>query len=175
MVTVLKILLDENETHYWQISRLFDEIDRCDSSVDHSRISPLVSRYLSRFGIANDILTVLDSLRPKFQRAYEEINAIERKWSPLMGLIAQNSKEEMLLNPYAFPTSKFMYPKGPKDKQWAQRCEDVDRAFLTFWDKADQEIKGLYGHPVFELARKIASRHTLSQTNWCALGMYSIN
>ncbi|KIJ52382.1 hypothetical protein M422DRAFT_64888 [Sphaerobolus stellatus SS14] len=167
LMSILGILVDKQQTHYWHISKVFDEIDRLDRTTEHSRISPLLARYLSRLGIANDLLQYLDAHRPNIMA--EPPNERMKKWSKLLGDMIKNSNVDMKLNHVAFPSSKFRYPKGPKNTQWAQGCQRVDQEFALFWHATNNEIKRLFGQEVFELTHGLLAPHLGRQTDWASL------
>ncbi|KAJ7843959.1 hypothetical protein B0H13DRAFT_2364513 [Mycena leptocephala] len=94
----------EDQTHFWQLGRVFDHLDRTTQDpAKHRRISALIASLLSRWGIVNDCPS---------PAAAAEVGAATS--AHLSGLGPQPQ-----LAARAFPVSNFTYPKGPRDAAWA--------------------------------------------------------
>ncbi|KAJ7720160.1 hypothetical protein B0H16DRAFT_1793617 [Mycena metata] len=60
LYTFMTILLQEEQTHMWQVGRIFDQLDRITQDpAAHQRISPLIANLLAHWGVANDCKTIL--------------------------------------------------------------------------------------------------------------------
>ncbi|KAJ7466952.1 hypothetical protein FB451DRAFT_1178212 [Mycena latifolia] len=106
LFTYLIVLLQEDQTHLWQVTRLFDGIDRTtEDPAQHHRVSSLLAKLLSQWGVISDCKSILESHRPAVQS-----EGMER----------------------VFPLKHLVYPKGPCDAAWARRCQHVDEAFAAF-------------------------------------------
>ncbi|KAK0462925.1 uncharacterized protein EV420DRAFT_1521647 [Desarmillaria tabescens] len=158
VVHILKILLDTNQTHLWQVSRVFDELDRAVAN-NPEHVSPLLADVLFDYGSCTDILETIDRHRPLIVEEQEE-DTIERlgwRWFRLEEL--QRFEGQVLsLHRVAFPISKFVLPKGPKTEEWAVKCEKVDASFAEFWKTADGLIRSKYGNVLFAFAEDICAQ-----------------
>jgi hypothetical protein len=171
LMGTLSILLNKQQTHLWQLSRLYDRLDRLtEAPGQRERISPLLSEVLSELGTYNDFSLILDYHRPKIRPLLEsETRERVKRWIPLLGGFARSEGQVMNLDGVAFPVSQFLYPKGPKDPAWAKKCEAVDDSTARFWKEADQQLLGQVGHPLSNLVRTILEPHLGKQTKWADL------
>ncbi|KAJ7601995.1 hypothetical protein B0H17DRAFT_1222925 [Mycena rosella] len=109
----------------------------------HQRISPLIANLLSQWGIVNDCKYILDWHRPPVGASESHEDAFRRRlpnWHPLLAPIVSGAAPLAHLADKAFPVSRFMYPKGPRDTNWALRCQRVDETFTAFWKAADHWV-----------------------------------
>ncbi|KAJ7111305.1 hypothetical protein C8R44DRAFT_799277 [Mycena epipterygia] len=167
----MRILLQKDQTHLWQLTRLFDELDRTtQDSVQHQRISPLIASLLSQWGVVNDCKSIIDWHRPAVEASEEIQEGIQKrlqKWHPLLASILF-AKEKKLADK-AFPVSRFVYPKGPRDAGWAQKCQRVDDAFAAFWTAADKLMVKECGQELFALGTRVVAPFAVEPTDWVAL------
>lgn len=177
LYTFLTILLQEDQTHLWQVGRIFDQLDRLTQDPDaHRRISPLVASILSHWGAVNDCKSILSYHRPSVPATELLPAGVElrlKKWKPLIGPKPNSGigpDGDPALAARAFPVSNFTYPKGPRDRTWAGKCQDVDAAFAAFWKAADRFLIKSCGDELFALGTQVVAPFIIAPTNWLSLG-----
>lgn len=103
---------------------------------------------------SNDALRTLEHHTPMLEEeSLQDTNRRMTKWGPLLGRF-QSSYSKMQktgLVAAAFPEDKFLYPKGTKTEEWAQKCKAVDDAFGKFWEIATAFLPQNFGRELFEL------------------------
>lgn len=173
LFTYLTVLLQEDQTHLWQLTRVFDGIDRItEDAAEHRRVSPLLANLLSQWGVINDCKSILESHRPAVQSDGADGMSRLEEWHPLIGPINEVTGPgvEFNLGDKAFPVANFVYPKGPCDAAWARRCQRVDDSFAAFWTAADRVMTGRCGKELFDLGLAVVAPFRETRTNWAALG-----
>ncbi|KAK0471940.1 hypothetical protein IW261DRAFT_827466 [Armillaria novae-zelandiae] len=165
---ILKILLDDDQTHLWQVSRIFDELDRAVAD-NADRVSPLLADVLFDYGSCTDILETIDLHRPLISEEEEEVTVkrLGQRLSRLEGM-QRFDGQDLPLHRVAFPASKFVYPKGPKTEEWAEKCEKVDTSFAEFWKIAEGLLKSKYGKDLSAFAKDTCADHKWEGTDWKA-------
>ncbi|KAJ7194963.1 hypothetical protein GGX14DRAFT_677760 [Mycena pura] len=138
-------------------------------------VSPLVASILSHWGVINDCKSILAYHRPAVP-ATELLPAGVKlrlqKWRPFIGPKANSGigpDGDPALAARAFPISNFTYPKGPRDRAWAVKCEDVDAAFAAFWKTADRYLIKSCGKELFALGAQVVGPFIDAPTNWLSL------
>ncbi|KAJ7771010.1 hypothetical protein DFH07DRAFT_768409 [Mycena maculata] len=173
LYTYMTILLQEDQTHLRQVSRIFDQIDRITQDpVEHKRISPLIAGLLSQWGTINDRRTILQWHRSAVEETENPQEGAQQrlqKWIPLFASIISNAGPEAQLADKAFPVSRFMYPKGPRSDEWAAKCQRVDDAFSAFWTAADRLMVKRCGKELFALGTSVVAPFAVARTNWAEL------
>ncbi|KAI0057267.1 hypothetical protein BV25DRAFT_1841735 [Artomyces pyxidatus] len=132
--SLLTTILNEQQSHLWTLTRLYDELDMTVSASPKERdlISSLLSQVLSQRATVDDALTTLENHRPTIeQEDPEQKPARYHQSAPLMLGFAKNTSNNFDLHSVAFPTSRFRYPKGQKT---------VDDAMSAFWVAAEKEM-----------------------------------
>ncbi|KAK0213695.1 hypothetical protein IW262DRAFT_1467028 [Armillaria fumosa] len=164
----LRILLDVDQTHLWQVSRIFDELDRAVAD-NPDRVSPLLADVLFDYGSCTDILETIDLHRPLISEEQEEVTVkrLGQRLSRLEGM-QRFDGQDLPLHRVAFPVSKFVYPKGPKTEEWAEKCEKVDTAFAEFWKIAEGLLKSKYGKDLSAFAEDTCAGNEWEATDWKA-------
>ncbi|KAK0236585.1 hypothetical protein EDD85DRAFT_577951 [Armillaria nabsnona] len=165
---ILGILLDADQTHLWQVSRIFDELDRAVAD-NADRVSPLLADVLFDYGSCTDILETIDRHQPLIGEEQEEdtIKRLGQRLSRLEGL-QRFEGHDLPLHRVAFPVSKFVYRKGPKTEEWAEKCEKVDASFAEFWKIADGLVRSKYGKDLFASVEDTCASHEWEATDWKA-------
>lgn len=174
LYSYMKILLEDDQTHLWQLTRIFDQIDRItEKPAEHQRLSPLIANFLSQWAIINDCKSILEWHRP----AVEETEGVQegaqqrlQKWIPLIASIVSGKSPDTNLAGKAFPVSRFMYPKGPRSADWARKCQSVDDAFNAFWKAANPWLVQTCGEELFTLGKRVVAPFAVEPTNWVELG-----
>ncbi|KAJ6462191.1 hypothetical protein C8R45DRAFT_1108381 [Mycena sanguinolenta] len=170
LYTFLTLLLQEDQTHLWQVGRIFDQLDRLiQDPANHRRISPLIASILSQWGVVNDCKYILASHRPALPATELLPAAVElrlQRWKPLIGSVISGMDPDPALAAKAFPISKFTYPTGPQDGAWAVKCEDVDAAFAAFWKTADRFLLKRCGKELFALGVQVVEPFIVPPTTW---------
>ncbi|KAJ7506566.1 hypothetical protein B0H11DRAFT_1706585 [Mycena galericulata] len=173
LYTYLTLLLQEDQTHLWQVARIFDQIDRITEDPDqHRRISPLIANLLSQWGVVNECKTILEWHRPAVQDSESIPEGVQKrlkKWVPLLASITEGNGPEPNLASKAFPVSRFMYPKGPRNAAWAGKCQHVDSDFTSFWKAADPWLAKACGDELFTLGKRAMAPFAVVPTNWMEL------
>jgi hypothetical protein len=173
-VILLSKILIYKETHLWPLARLYDELDRLPRN-QQDRISPLLKNILAKLGSTNDLLEMIDMHRPKIRHeSKDEIAARLKRLDPLLGGFNVCQAGYFDIRHLAYPTSKFLYPKGPRTDEWATRCERVDNAMEEFWLKADRHIEEFWGAELFGLEQAVVLPHLSKQVVWADLGAMDI-
>ncbi|KAF7373595.1 C2H2 and C2HC zinc finger [Mycena sanguinolenta] len=142
LYTYMRLLLNSDQTFLWQLPRIFDQIDRMtEEPVERARVSPLVANILSHWAIIYDCKSILELHRPAVQDDESALEGMKRleKWAPLFSGAPTKGTEPNIAQK-AFPLARFMYPKGPRDAEWARKCQDVDDAFAAFWKAVDAPL-----------------------------------
>ncbi|KAJ7471124.1 hypothetical protein FB451DRAFT_1473261 [Mycena latifolia] len=174
LYTFMLILLQEQETHLWKVARIFDQLDRTTRDpVEHQRISPLIASLLSQWGVVNDCKTILDWHRSAVEASEELQQGVQQrlqKWHPLLASIISGAVQATDLAGKAFPLSRFMYPKGTRNPEWAFKCKRVDDAFAAFWTAADRPPAQMCGKDLFALGTRVVAPSAVEPTDWVALG-----
>ncbi|KAJ7036960.1 hypothetical protein C8F04DRAFT_1257503 [Mycena alexandri] len=167
------LLLQEKQTHLWQLSRIFDQLDRLtQDGVARERISPLIANLLTQWGVVNDCKFILELHRPAVEDDQDLQAGVQerlQKWHPLIASIISGVSPPTPLADLAFPLTRFLYPKGLKDSAWAAKCQRVDDAFSAFWTTADQWLLKVCGRPLFTLATEVIAPYCVEPTDWAAL------
>ncbi|PBK70400.1 hypothetical protein ARMSODRAFT_1003543 [Armillaria solidipes] len=168
VIHILGILLDADQTHLWQVSRIFDELDRAVAD-NADRVSPLLADVLFDYGSCTDILETIDRHQPLIGEEQEEVT-IKRLGQRLSTLEALQrfDGQDLPLHRVAFPVSKFVYRKGPKTEEWAEKCEKVDASFAEFWKIADGLVRSKYGKDLFAFVEDTCAGHEWEATDWKA-------
>ncbi|TFK31363.1 hypothetical protein BDQ12DRAFT_671927 [Crucibulum laeve] len=149
LMEIMSILINPQQTHLWQIARLYDELDQLmGNSNQHSRISPLLAHKLSRIGVINDAKVLIDAHRPKISEEDSKETQDRTEWRILF------------LN---------FYTQEDQNMDWAHRCEMVDEAFNAFWLKANEQLKRILGLPIYNLGNDIVKPYIGRKTNWVTL------
>ncbi|TDL23089.1 hypothetical protein BD410DRAFT_189208 [Rickenella mellea] len=167
------LLLDPDLKDLCEISRIYDELDRLLDSNEQKRITPLFGKALSEMGTYYQVLKILDSHRPKVrvfdhdEQSMYAMNKCWTRWWPVMEGFNKTDRVEMNIGHIAFPSTKYVYPKGPKSLEWAGRCEAVDRAFDAFWEAADRKVLERYGAKVVNITQALLPPR--QKINWRSL------
>ncbi|KAJ7639439.1 hypothetical protein FB45DRAFT_1001296 [Roridomyces roridus] len=177
LYTYISLLLQQEQTHLWQLGRIFDQIDRItEDAAQNKRISKLLATLLSQWGAINDCKTILACHRPAVEdtEGGDSVDIKERlsKWESLLIPIAGDAKvgpDTSSLASKAYPASQFMYPKGPRDAEWARKCQAVDDNFAEFWKAADQSLIKFCGPTLFALAESVVEPHVMEPIHWASL------
>ncbi|KAJ6627604.1 hypothetical protein B0H10DRAFT_1993357 [Mycena sp. CBHHK59/15] len=173
LFTYLTVLLQEDQTHLWQITRLFDGIDRTtEDATEHRRVSPLLANLLSQWGVINDCKSILELHRPAVQsEGMEHGMSRLKEWHSLIGPINEvtGPGAEFNLGDKTFPVAHFVYPKGPRDAAWVRRCQHVDDTFAAFWTAADRMMTRRCGKELFDLGVAVVAPFGGMRTDWAAL------
>ncbi|KAJ7723908.1 hypothetical protein B0H16DRAFT_1472654 [Mycena metata] len=163
----------EQQTHMWQVSRIFDQLDRLtQDGAARERISPLIGNLLSQWGVVNDCKFILELHRPAVEDDQDLQTGIQErltKWHPLIASIISGVSPPTPLADLAFPLTRFAYPKGPKGSAWAAKCQRVDDDFSAFWKTADQWLLKVCGRPLFILGAEVIAPFGVEPTDWAAL------
>ncbi|KAJ7752995.1 hypothetical protein B0H16DRAFT_1418853 [Mycena metata] len=167
------LLLQEQQTHMWQVSRIFDQLDRLtQDGTARERISPLIGNLLSQWGVVNDCKFILELHRPAVEDDQDLQTGIQErltKWHPLIASIVSGVSPPTPLADLAFPLTRFAYPKGPKDGAWAAKCQRVDDEFSAFWRTADQWLLKVCGRPLYTLGAEVIAPYRVEPTDWAAV------
>ncbi|KAJ7194920.1 hypothetical protein GGX14DRAFT_505295 [Mycena pura] len=167
----MTILLQEQQTHLWQVARIFDQLDRITQDpVAHQRISPLIASLFSQWGVVNDCKSILEWHRPAIEDDEDLQEGVQQrlqKWHPLLASVV--STNFATLAHKAFPLSGFTYPKGPRNPAWATKCQAVDEAFAAFWTAADILLVKTCGKELFALGEQETASFAVAPTDWVAL------
>ncbi|KAJ6592453.1 hypothetical protein B0H19DRAFT_1055177 [Mycena capillaripes] len=155
LYSYMRILLQGQQTHLWQVARIFDQLDRITQDpVAHQRISPLIASLLSQWGVVNDCKSILEWHRPAIEDdegLQEGLQQRLRKWHPLLTSIVAGMGPNAPLANKAFPLSRFTYPKGPRNPAWAAKCQAI------------------CGKELFALGKQVVATFTVAPTDWVAL------
>ncbi|KAJ7640103.1 hypothetical protein DFH06DRAFT_1098562 [Mycena polygramma] len=174
LYSYMKILLQDQQTHLWQLTRIFDQLDHITQDpIAHQRISPLIANLLSHWGVVNDCKSILEWHRPAIEDNEDPQQSLQNRlqeWHPLLASIIQGKAPDGQLSNKAFPLSRFTYPKGPRNSAWATKCQAVDTAFTAFWTAADRMLVKMAGKELFALGAKAVAPFALPSTDWAALG-----
>jgi hypothetical protein len=84
LFSYLRILLQEDQTHLWQTTRLFDGINRItEDPQEHRRISPLLAEFDFAVGVAHDCKAIIEAHRPaSTRRTYKKASPVSRNGIP---------------------------------------------------------------------------------------------
>ncbi|KAJ7679502.1 hypothetical protein DFH06DRAFT_512039 [Mycena polygramma] len=173
LYTFMTILLQEQQTFLWQVSRVFDQLDRVTQDpAAHRRVSPLIASLLSQWGVVNDCKSILEWHRPAVERTEELHDGVKQrlqKWIPLLEPVLPGLRPDPQLSARAFPVSSFIYPKGPRNSAWAGKCTDVDKVFAAFWKTADRVLLEKFGREVVALGTRLVEPFAIAPTDWAAI------
>ncbi|KAJ7122648.1 hypothetical protein C8R43DRAFT_1136064 [Mycena crocata] len=181
LYTYIVILLQEDQTHLWQLTQIFDQLDRIvQDPTEHRRISSLVANLLSQWGVVHDCKSIVEWHRPAVGNDEELQAGIQKclqKWRSRLASIIRGDNSPTLADKAtaypcdkAFPVSQFVYPKGPRNQEWAHKCERVDELFTAFWAAADKALLKMAGSELFLLGKSLVAPFIVGQTDWVALG-----
>ncbi|KAJ7673199.1 hypothetical protein DFH06DRAFT_1081972 [Mycena polygramma] len=174
LYSYMKILLQDQQTHLWQLTRIFDQLDHITQDpIAHQRISPLIANLLSQWGVVNDCKSILEWHRPAIEDNEDPQQSIQNRlqeWHPLLASIIQGKSPDGQLANKAFPLSRFTYPKGPRNSAWSTKCQAVDTAFTAFWTAADRMLVKMAGKELFALGAEVVAPFAVPSTDWAALG-----
>jgi len=103
---------------------------------------------------------MIDTHRPRIRdESFEDTVKRQKRWDSLFRGLTRLQGQEMHLDRVIFPTSRFAYPKDPKDGEWARRCIAVDEAMSAFWADADRQLRQRAGQTLFDLVQSIIRPH----------------
>ncbi|KAJ7899831.1 hypothetical protein B0H13DRAFT_2336777 [Mycena leptocephala] len=173
LFSYMMILLQKQQTHLWRLVRVFDQIDRIiQDPAAHQRISPLIANILSHWGTVNDCKSILEWHRPAVEDDEGIQEAVQQrleKWHPLIAPILSGNGPDAQLADKAFPSSRFTYPKGPRNAAWAKKCQAVDDDFSSFWTAADRLLVKRFGKELLVLGTQVVAPFVVTPTDWAAL------
>jgi hypothetical protein len=178
LFSYMMILLEKQQTHLWRLVRVFDQIDRIiQDPAAHQRISPLIANILSHWGTVNDCKSILEWHRPAVEDdegIQEAVQQRLQKWHPLIAPILSGNGPDAQLADKAFPSSRFTYPKGPRNAAWAKKCQAVDDDFSSFWTAADRLLVKRFGKELLVLGTQVVAPFVVAPTDWAALGEFRL-
>ncbi|KAF8192691.1 hypothetical protein K438DRAFT_1934979 [Mycena galopus ATCC 62051] len=166
----IRLLLNNKQTFLWELPRIFDQIDRItEEPAQHERVSPLLANLLSHWAIISDCKSILGLHRPAVEETESLQEGVQKrlqKWVPFLGKILESKGPETNIAGKAFPLSNFMYPKGPRNAEWAHKCQGVDDAFAAFWKAADAYLVKRCGKELFALGTSVVVPFIITPINW---------
>ncbi|KIJ62465.1 hypothetical protein HYDPIDRAFT_30426 [Hydnomerulius pinastri MD-312] len=157
LLSILELLLQEDQVFLWERSRLYDQLDTImsGSPEQRGRISHLLSRFLGCWGDVSDALGILERHRPRiYAETFEDMDVRYRRLTNELVGGFYNQDGQLSVGASAYPVDKYLYPKGPKTATWAKDCEKVDEEFAAFWRNADKVLKPIVGHQLTTLVEK---------------------